>query len=323
LLATTLILVAWGLTLPGAAEGLKYYLLPQWSRLLDPRVWMAAYGQIFFTLSLAFGIMIAYASYLPRRTDLVSNAVTTSLVNCLYSFVAGFAVFSILGYLAQAKGLPIDQVIESGPSLAFVVFPEAISRLPYLRELFGVLFFTALVIAGLSSAVSMIEAFTSGLLDKFKIPRKLVVTVVCLIGFAGSLVFTTGGGLYWLDILDHFLNQYGLVLAGLLECLVVGYLFKADVLRRHINQQARHKLNRGWDVIVKYVTPAILLAMLVRTLAAEIAKGYGHYSASALVGIGVSWLLATLAAAFILSLYPWDASRLQAGHAPESDELFA
>ena len=90
------------------------------------KVWVAAYGQIFFTLSLGFGIMVTYASYLPRRSDLVQNAVITSVTNCIYSFLAGFAVFSVLGYMAQQKGVPIDQVVKSGPSLAFVVYPEAI-----------------------------------------------------------------------------------------------------------------------------------------------------------------------------------------------------
>ncbi|MBN1596567.1 sodium-dependent transporter [candidate division FCPU426 bacterium] len=322
LLVTTLILVGWGLTLPGAAAGIQYYLKPNWAKLQDYKVWMAAYGQIFFTLSVAFGIMIAYASYLPKKSDLVKNAWITSLTNCLHSFLAGFAVFAVLGYLSYAKGLPIDQVITSGPTLAFVVFPEAISKLPFLREVFGILFFSALMIAGLSSGVSIVEALTCALRDKFGISRNWVVTVLCLIGLFGSLIFTTGGGLYWLDIVDHFLNQYGLVLCGLLECLVIGYVLKAGVLRSHVNSSARVKMTVAWDWIIKYLTPAILAGMLLRSLYSELAKGYQGYSLSALLGIGVTWLLATLAAALMLSVYPWDPVRLQAEHRPEADALF-
>jgi len=117
LLVATLILIGWGLTLPGAFDGIKYYLSPQWSKLLDIKVWMAAYGQIFFTLSIGFGIMIAYASYLPAKTNLVQNAVIVSFTNCIYSFISGFVVFSILGCLSFSKQLPIDQVVKSGPIL--------------------------------------------------------------------------------------------------------------------------------------------------------------------------------------------------------------
>ncbi len=322
LLLTTLILVGWGMTLPGAWEGIRYYLMPNWGKLLDLKVWMAAYGQIFFTLSISFGIMIAYASYLPRKVDLVQNAIITSLTNCIYSFIVGFAVFAVLGYLAMAKGLPVDQVIKAGPTLAFVVFPEAISKLPFFRELFGVLFFSALVIAGLSSGVSIIEAFTSAVMDKFKVSRKLIVTLLCVTGYLGSMIFMTGGGLYWLDIVDHFLNQYGLVLAGLLQCVFVGYILKAGVLRKYINEHTRRRLNKGWDYMIKYLTPLILLVMLVRSFAGELLKGYEGYSTMALLGIGVSWLLATLTAAVVLSIYPWEPSRLRADHVPESDELF-
>lgn len=322
LLVTTLILIGWGLTLPGAGDGLRYYLKPEWGKLLDLKVWIAAYGQIFFTLSIAFGIMIAYASYLPRKTNLIQNAWIMSLTNCIYSFLAGFAVFSVVGYLAGVKGVPVDQVIKSGPTLAFVVFPEAISRLPFLREVFGIFFFSALVVAGLSSGVSIVEALTSAAMDKFRWPRKWVVTALCALGMLGSVIFTTGGGLHWLDIVDHFLNQYGLVMAGLLECLFVGYVLKAGVLRKHINDGTQRKLNRGWDFMIKYLTPAILLFMLVRSVATEVMKGYGGYSTSALLSIGLSWLLATLAAAVMLSLYPWEPSRLKTDHVPESDELF-
>lgn len=322
LLITTLILVGWGLTLPGAWEGVGYYLKPDWSKLLDLQVWTAAYGQIFFTLSIGFGIMIAYASYLPRKTDLVQNAWITSLTNCIYSLIVGFAVFSILGYLAQAKGIGIDQVVKSGPILAFVVFPEAISKLPFLRELFGILFFSSLAIAGLSSGVSIVEALTSAIMDKFKLPRKLLVSSLCLIGAAGSLIFTTGSGLFWLDIVDHFLNQYGLVLAGVLECIIIGHVLKAKVLRNHINAMTRFRMKRSWDFLVRFVTPLILVIILIQSVVGEFSKNYGDYSTAALLGIGVTWLAATAVIALMLTLYPWEPTRLKADHIPESDTLF-
>jgi NSS family neurotransmitter:Na+ symporter len=322
LFVLTLILVIWGCTLDGAAEGLKWYLRPDWSKIAKWDVWVAAYGQIFFTLSLGFGIMITYASYLPKRSDLVQNAVITSVTNCLYSFVAGFAVFSVMGYMAQQKGVAIDKVVKSGPTLAFVVYPEAISRLPFMNNIFGLIFFLTLVIAGLSSGISIIEAMGSSLIDKFNISREKIISLLCVTGFLGSLLFTTRGGLYFLDILDHFLNQYGLVLAGLLECIIVGWVLKAKLLRHHINAVSKWKINRLWDILIKFVVTALLLFIVGKELIHEFVKPYyGGYDLKFILLIGVSWLMVTLGLAVLVSLYPWEPEKLKYEHKPEEDEL--
>ena len=109
-----IIMVVRGLTLPGALDGLKFYLTPDFSVLLKPNVWLAAYGQVFFTLSLAMGTLIVYSSYLPKKSDISNNAYITSLANCGTSFFAGFAVFSTLGYLAQSMGVGVPEVTQSG-----------------------------------------------------------------------------------------------------------------------------------------------------------------------------------------------------------------
>jgi neurotransmitter:Na+ symporter, NSS family len=319
---TTLVLVIWGLTLPGAGRSIAQYLAPDWSKLWDADTWLAAYSQIFFSLSIGFGVMIAYASYLPRRTDLVQNAVVTSAANILYGLLAGLAVFTVLGFLAGTKGLPLEQVAKSGPALAFMVLPEAISRLPFLREVFGALFFLSLLLAGVASGIAIVEAFVSAYMDKFPVSRRRIVTWVCVLGFLGSLIFTTGAGLYWLDILDHFLNHYGLVVVCLMECIVIGHFLKADVLRRHVNENARHKINAGWDILIRYLTPGVLLVILIQAVAEEVARAYGGYSIRSVVLIGLGWLLATLVTAFWLAHRRWDPRSLERDHAPGGDELF-
>jgi NSS family neurotransmitter:Na+ symporter len=322
LFVLTLILIIWGCTLEGAALGLKWYLKPDWAKIANWKVWVAAYGQIFFTLSLGFGIMVTYASYLPKKSDLVQNAVITSVTNCLYSFFAGFAVFSVLGYMAQAKGLPIDKVVKSGPTLAFVVYPEAISRLPFLNSLFGLIFFVTLVIAGLSSGISIIEAMSSSLIDKFNLPRGRTVSILCIVGFLGSLLFATQGGLYLLDIVDHFLNQYGLVLAGLLECIIVGWIMRARVLRHHINSISKWRINKLWDFFVKFAIPALLLVMVINELLGEFVEPYyGGYGSTFILLVGVGWVVVTLVLAVVVSRYPWQPEKLKYEHKPEEDQL--
>ena len=328
----TIILVFWSFFLEGASDAIfNHYLHADWSKInlfsADPgvrseagKVWAAAFGQIFFTLSLGFGIMITYASYLPRKTNIGRNALITCLVNCLYSFIAGFAVFGIVGFMAHSQGVPFEDAIKGGPQLAFVVYPQAISLLPSMNVLFGVIFFLMLVIAGLTSGISLIEAFTCAITDKFDWPRGKVVTVVCLLGFLGSLIFTTRAGLYLLDIADHFITNYGLVTGGLLECLIIGWILKAPVLRKHISRFGTI-IPPFWDVLVKFITPAILIYLLFLSLTADLAENYSGYDTEQLILYGVGLMLVCLVVALVLTFAPWKPEKLKRRHRPEEDEL--
>ncbi len=327
----TLILVGWTMSLDGAMAGITdFYLKPDWDKINLIKhfnssevwsVWIAAFGQIFFTLSLGFGIMITYASYLPEKTDIVGNALWMSIINCLYSFIAGFAVFGIVGFMAASKGVAFSEVIKGGPQLAFVVYPEAIRQLPFGQEVFGAMFFLVLIVAGLSSGISLVEAFTCSITDKFPWSRKIVVSAVCLLGFLGSIIFTTRSGLYLLDIADHFITNYGLIMGGILECFVVGWLLKAHVARSHVNSCGGKGLSPIWDICVRYLTPALLLIMIIKSLTGELAKAYGGYSADALILFGVDWLMLTVAVSVLFTFYPWRSERFSRSHAKEDDNL--
>ncbi len=305
LLSLIVILVIWSLRLKGAAQGIAVYLTPDFSMLSKPRIWIDAFSQIFFTLSLAFGIMIAYASYLPRKVDIIKDAVIISVGNCAFSFFAGFAVFGTLGYMAYATGKPVSEVVTQAIGLAFVTYPQAIGLMPGLARLFGVLFFFSLVIAGLSSAVSLVEAFSSAVIDKFNCSRATVVSVVCLTGFLGSMIFSARSGLFWVDIVDHFITHYGLVIIGILECVAVGWIYKARRLRTHIEHASERSLIPLWEFSVKVVIPAVLIGLLLNDLKTEFSRPYEGYSPLALVLIGRDSILFALFAALVFSIRRW------------------
>jgi NSS family neurotransmitter:Na+ symporter len=298
------ILVFWALTLDGATEGLRAYLTPDFSKLSNPKVWIDAYSQIFFTLSLGFGIMIAYASYLPGKANISRNAILTGLINSGYSLFAGLAVFSVLGFMATTQGKPLSEIVSQSIGLAFVAYPKAVSLIPS-GNLFGAIFFLCLVVAGLSSSISIVEAFTSAMVDKFGLKRKPLITGVSIVGFLGSIIFTTQAGLLWLDIVDHFLTHYGLVVVGILECILVGWCFKLKVLRNHINRVSSIQLGVWWDILIKYFVPLVLGIILFGDLYNELRKPYGGYSWASLILIGRDWVLLTLIAAFIIAARPW------------------
>lgn len=305
LLVLTAVLVFWSLTLEGASLGIRAYLTPDFAKLREPKVWIDAYSQIFFTLSLGFGIMIAYASYLPEKTNITRNAILTGVINCSYSLFAGFAVFSVLGFMATTQGVPMADVVKESVGLAFVAYPKALSLMPLGGAAFGVIFFLCLFVAGMSSSISIIEAFTSAFVDKFGVKRQRVVNVICAMGFVGSLVFATRGGLFWLDIVDHFLLQYGLVAVGIIECLIVGWIFRASVLREHVNRISSVRLGPWWDWLIKYFAPGMLAVIVGGAIWAEIEKPYGGYGWAAVIIIGLGWIGATLGAAFVMARRPW------------------
>jgi NSS family neurotransmitter:Na+ symporter len=291
------ILVVRGITLPGAAEGLNFYLAPDFSRLLDAHVWLAAYGQIFFSLSLAMGIMIVYASYLPKKSDVTNNAFITSFANCGTSFFAGFAIFSTLGYLAHATGGDVSEVAGAGPGLAFVTIPTAISKLPVAATFFGAIFFLTLLTLAVDSLFSLVEADVTAVMDKWGFSRSRVTFVICLIACIIGLLFSTQGGLYWLDIVDHWINNYGLAAIGLAEVIVIGYIFGAKPFRKFINSVSEVKVGGWWDFMIMVVTPIILGATIVLSLFKEFSKPYEGYPQWALTAGG--WIV--VIGIFILS----------------------
>jgi NSS family neurotransmitter:Na+ symporter len=269
-----IILTIRGVTLPGAIEGISYYLTPNFSRLTDVNVWLAAYAQVFFSLGVAQGIMITYASFLKKKSDISNNAFITAFADTGTSFLAGFAVFSVVGYLAMSQGIGVDQLGIIGPSLAFITYPTAISLFPFAVALFGALFYIALLTFGIDSAFSMIEPMTTGIQNKWRITKGKATAIICLAGFLASLLFTTGSGLYWLDIVDHFVSNFGLVLVGLVECLVLGWAFRVAVFRENANKTSDILIGRWWDVLIKYVVPCILTILLIAAVYENIVRPY-------------------------------------------------
>jgi NSS family neurotransmitter:Na+ symporter len=275
--AIIVIMVIRGLTLPGALTGLRFYLTPDFKMLLRPDVWLAAYGQVFFTLSLAMGTLIVYASYLPRRSDIANNAYITSLANCGTSFFAGFAVFSTLGYLAQSMGVPVPEVTQSGFGLAFMTYPTAIRLLPFGAPFFGFIFFILLLTLGIDSAFSQVEPVIAGFTDKWRFSKRIVLPLVCVVAFVVGIIYTAQGGYYWLDIMDYFVVTVGLTLIGLLECIAIGWIFGAGKVRNWVNEVSEFKIGRWWDVLIIGVTPIILGISFTWEIVRLVRRGYGGY----------------------------------------------
>lgn len=282
LLIIFIIIVIRAVTLPGALDGLDAFFKPNFSEILSPKVWVAAYGQIFFSLSIAFAIMITYSSYLPKKSDITNNAFITGFANSGFELLAGIGVFSVLGFMALQQGVGIDEVVAGGVGLAFVVFPAIINEFPAFNELFGFLFFASLVLAGITSLMSIIETYVAGLSDKFGISRKKAVIFGG--GFAAlvSLIFATQGGMFFLDNADYFINQFGVAALGLVEVVLIAWVLrKLTELRTHADEISDIKLGAWWNLSLLVITPVVLgymmLSLLKENLLREFATETGNY----------------------------------------------
>ena len=320
LLVMFLILVVQSLFLPGAADGLNALFTPDWGALTNTTVWAAAYGQIFFSLSVAFGIMVTYASYLKHKTDLTGSGFVVGFANSGFEILAGIGVFAAVGFMAFSSGAEVGDVAAGGIGLAFIAFPTIISEAP-LGGLLGVLFFGSLVFAGFTSLISIIEVIIAAVQDKLGMGR--VKTTWCVgipLALISILLFPTTTGLNLLDVTDAFVNNFGIMACALVTVLLVTYGFrKLPLLGGHVSEVSSIKLGLWWRIMVGIVSPIVLGYILISEVIKRIQEGYGDPAMPDwFVGV-FGWGMAggLIVVAFLLSLIPW--GRNSAANDPELD----
>lgn len=302
-------MVGRALFLPGAVEGLNAFFAPEWSALFDANVWLAAFSQIFFSMSIAFGIMLTYASYLPKRSNLTGTGLVAGFANSSFEILAGIGVFATLGFMAHMQNTTIDQLEGlTGVGLSFMTFPAIISMMPG-GPLFGVLFFGSLTLAGITSLLSLLQVVSSAFQDKWGFNAKSAALTVGGVSAVVSIVlFATTTGLGTLDVVDAFINNLGVVGSAIMMSLLAYFAVpKARALRNHLNLASAVKVPKAWDWIVGLVTPAVLAVMLFQAIIGYVTEGYGGLepgSANVLV-FGWGTILVTAIGSVVFAKLPW------------------
>ncbi|GAA2859922.1 sodium-dependent transporter [Microbacterium arabinogalactanolyticum] len=314
-------LVVQSLFLPGAVDGLNAFFTPNWKALADPAVWASAYGHIFFSLSVAFGIMVTYSSYLKRKTDLTGSGLVVAFANSGFEILAGIGVFAALGFMAQAQGTDVAHTATAGIGLAFVAFPTIVSNAAG-GSIIGVLFFGALVFAGVTSLISVLEVVVAALQDKLgwgRVRTTLVVSIpIALISIA---MFSTTTALAVLDTTDAFVNAFGIMAVALVAVIVVAWLLhRLPALRDHLNRRSSFTVGWFWMLLVGALAPIVLGYLFVSEVIAKVSEPYGGYPGWFLSIFGWGMVIALVVLAILLSLLPWS-HRSHAKDDPDYDEF--
>ncbi|MEG1167668.1 MAG: sodium-dependent transporter [Gordonibacter sp.] len=269
-------IAAYTLTMPGALEGAAYYLVPDFSKF-SPELVISALGQMFYSLSLAMGIMITYGSYLDEKSSLTQSVVRIGGFDIGVSFLAGLMIVPA-AFVAMGSGDAV--AAKSGPSLMFVILPEVFAQMGGAAQFVGFLFFLLVLFAALTSGISLMETCVSIVQDGAKWSRKkALIAVMAFIVVAGSLVNLgynglsfiepLGAGTTMLDFFDFISNSVLMPIVALLTCIFVGWVVKPKLIVREVTLSGPFKLEKAWTIMIKYVAPVLVTVILVAFVAAQ------------------------------------------------------
>ncbi|XP_071944818.1 uncharacterized protein [Antedon mediterranea] len=254
-----------GLTLEGSYNGIKFFLTPRWEILYEPKVWLDAAVQIFFSLSTSWGGLLTLSSYNRFHNNCYFDAIFIALANCMTSVFAGVVIFSILGFMANELGREVSEVVDQGFGLAFIAYPEALARLP-AAPVWSVLFFFMLLTLGLDTQFTIMETVMTFITDFFPNLRRnkpKVLLASCTMMCLASLICVTEAGVYWVSLLDSYSASFVMLTFATMECIIVSWVYGYDRFKEDISimigsARVNNKLFNYWRVCWCFITPALL-----------------------------------------------------------------
>ncbi|KAF6206322.1 hypothetical protein GE061_017553 [Apolygus lucorum] len=276
------ILLVRSVTLDGASDGLWYYVIPRWEELAAPGPWIDGATQIFFAYSIGTGALPALGSYNSFNHNCYKDAVITCIVNTLTSLLAGVCTFAILGNIALEQNTTVADVVNSGPGLVFLTYPEAVLKLPG-ATIWAVIFFLMLIILGVDSEFCLVESFVTGMVDKWPktlLPHRRKFTfAVCLVLFVLGIPMVTHGGIYIFQLMDYY-SASGMCLLWVcfFQTIAISWFFGADKVTEFIEEMMDMKASRFWYICWVYISPAVMMAIFIFNVLEYVPATYGSYS---------------------------------------------
>ncbi|XP_019758267.1 sodium- and chloride-dependent transporter XTRP3 isoform X1 [Dendroctonus ponderosae] len=316
-----------GMTLKGAGAGLAHMLKPKVHMLKEPKVWLDAATQVFYSFGLAFGSLIAFGSYNNPKNNCIRDVILVSICNAMTAIYASVVIFAILGFKAVNKveeclltanitkadcslEKELDQAAE-GTGLAFIVFTEAIVKLP-LAPFWAILFFVMLLSLGIGSQIGMLEGMLCTIFDieiLKRVSKQYITGTVCLICFSIGIIFTTGAGEYWLTMFDSFAGTIGLIVLALMEMIAVMYVYGHERFTKDIYEMTGTKPGLYWQVTWRFLAPGIMIVILVSSIISMVITHPEYSTWSAEKGATVKtpypgWVLVIAGAMVLAGILP-------------------
>uniref|UniRef100_A0A3Q3MJM6 Transporter n=1 Tax=Labrus bergylta TaxID=56723 RepID=A0A3Q3MJM6_9LABR len=255
--------------LPGAIDGIIFFIVPEWEKLLSVEVWVNAAAQIFNSIGIGFGSLMAMSSYNSFNNNVLKDTLTIAIINSLTSILAGFVIFSAFGYMSHLQGIAIKDLAVDGPGLVFIVYPQAFANMP-VSQLWAVMFFFMLLCLGLDSEFAMVEVMVTSLMDEFYQSlihifkrKELFVLAVCSAACLLGIPLVMQVGIYVFQLMDHYTAIVSIMFLAFFEILAICWFYGVNRLSSNLKEMTGQGANIFFMGCWLIVAPVLITVLLI------------------------------------------------------------